>query len=184
MPNAALFGAPLIPAELTRCAIYIVRNPLDIVPSYAHYMELELERSVELLASPKNWTQGNEYQITQMVGDWSMHVRSWLSVDAFPVLVLRYEDLIDDPVKQFTSMVETIGLLLDEAKLERAIEASRFDELQAQHRQVRYSGRDLPFFRKGVKGDWKDALPGVLSKKVISDHGKVMGFLRYLEGAR
>ncbi len=184
MPNAALFGMPLIPADLTRCAIYIVRNPLDIVPSYAHYMELDLERSVELLASPKNWTRGDDKQITQMVGDWSMHVRSWLSVDAFPVLVLRYEDLIDDPVKQFTSVVETTGLPADEAKLKRAIEASRFDELQSQERQVGYSGRDVLFFRKGVKGDWKEALPEDLSKKVISDHGKVMGFLRYLEGAR
>ncbi|MDH3667125.1 MAG: sulfotransferase domain-containing protein [Paracoccaceae bacterium] len=183
MPNAILFGMSLIPAELSRCAIYIVRNPLDIVPSYAHYMELDIERSVELLASSKNWTRGNERQITQMVGDWSMHVRSWLSVDDFPVLVVRYEDLIDDPAKHFANVVETIGMPLDDAKLNHAIEASRFDELQAQDKQVGYSGRDVPFFRKGIKGDWKDTLPEDLSKKVISDHGKVMAFLRYLDGS-
>lgn len=181
MPNAALFGAPLIPAELTRCAIYIVRNPLDIVPSYAHFMELDLERSAQLLGSDKNWTRGNAHQITQMVGNWSKHVKSWLSVNDFPVQVLRYEDLIDDPVTQFTSAIKTIGMPLDEAKLQRAIEASRFDELQAQDRQDRYSDRDIAFFRKGIKGDWKDTLPEDLVAKVTSDHHKVMEFLRYLD---
>ena len=43
LPNGLMFGNPVIPPELTRCAIYVVRNPLDLVISYADHMGMDLE---------------------------------------------------------------------------------------------------------------------------------------------
>ena len=183
MPNATMFEVPILPPELSRCAVYIVRNPLDVVISYSHHMTVDLEKAAEALAKPGNILGGNDKQIRQLVGNWSLHVRSWRSVDAVPVLQLRYEDMIDDPERCFTRVIESIGAPLDKARLHDAIEATSFDKLQAKEAAEGFNERAKKqerFFRAGKKNQWQDILPQPIIDKVISDHGEVMRELGYL----
>jgi hypothetical protein len=183
MPNATMFEVPILPPELSRCAVYLVRNPLDVVISYSHHMTMDLEKSAEAMAKPGNVIGGSEKQIRQFVGHWSLHVQSWRSVEAFPVLQLRYEDMIDDPERSFASVIESIGAPLDKARLQDAIEATSFEKLQAKEAAEGFNERGEKqerFFRAGKKNQWQDILPQPIVDKVMSDHGEVMRELGYL----
>ncbi|MEL7172497.1 MAG: sulfotransferase domain-containing protein, partial [Pseudomonadota bacterium] len=70
--------------------------------------------------------------VTQYLGDWSDHVRSWTKPRDIPVLVLRYEDLLSDPTAGFTRLLSHIGVPIVEERLARAVRFSSFDEVRAQ----------------------------------------------------
>lgn len=181
--NIETDGLAIIPAELTKCAIYIVRNPLDMVLSYADHMNLSLEEAVKALADTRNRIGMNKKQVLQFMGHWSMHVRSWLGAEGFPAVILRYEDMLDDPEKSFTEVIKMIGAPLRPDKLAHAIEVTRFDSLSRLEKQDGFAERvdgQEKFFRKGTKGHWKDELPGEIVDQIIADHGKVMKFLKYI----
>ena len=70
-------GVMLIPPELTRSAIYIVRNPLDMVLSYARHYGLSIERAVEAIGRSDNALGSADGAVYQFLGNWSDHVRGW-----------------------------------------------------------------------------------------------------------
>jgi len=184
MPIADMFGVPMIPTELTRCAIYIVRNPLDVVISYSHHMNVDLERAAKGLANPNN-TLGmkSNLQIRQFLGNWSMHVRSWQAAKDFPVVYMRYEEMLDDPVRSFGRMLEGVGAPVDQARLRDAVEVTNIRQLQKREEIDGFNerqGRETPFFRQGTKGQWREILPPHLIDKIKNDHGEVMRELGYL----
>ena len=183
MPNAAMFGVPIIPGNLSRCAIYIARNPLDVVISYADHNGTSIEKTAEKMADPGSMLGGDDRQIAQFLGPWSMHVRSWQAVDAFPVVYLRYEDLLDDPERGFTQVIQTIGAPVDRARLRDAIEVSSFGKLQASEAAEGFTERRSHqdrFFRSGAKGQWKEGLPTEIADRITADHREVMQDLGYL----
>lgn len=183
LPMGAMFDVPFIPGELTRCAIHIVRNPLDLVISYADHMGQSLEEAAEAIASHRTVLGFSDERIPQFLGNWSLHVRSWMEAEGFPLLRLRYEDILDDPVGSFTRALELIGAPVEQSRLERAVAASRFDKLRAQEAAEgfieRQDGQER-FFRKGTKGHWRDELPPALAERIVAEHGEVMRALGYL----
>lgn len=185
MPNAAMFGVPMIAGELSRCGIYVARNPLDVLISYADHMSVDLEKAASEMSDRNKvlGARGDERQIRQFLGDWSTHVRSWRAIDTFPVLVLRYEDMIDDPEGSFTQAIKTIGAPLDRGRLRDAINVTSFRTLQEREAVEGFAERvknQERFFRSGTKDQWKQTLPQPIVDKVIADHGEVMRDLGYL----
>ncbi|MFQ5565802.1 MAG: sulfotransferase domain-containing protein, partial [Paracoccaceae bacterium] len=87
-------GRWLIPARLTRAAVYLIRDPRDMVLSYADHFALDPSRAADAIGSAHNRVPANARTVTQFLGDWSGHVKSWTRARDFPVLVLRYEDLL------------------------------------------------------------------------------------------
>lgn len=177
-------GVPLIPEEVTRSAIYILRNPLDMVLSYARHYGMTPEEAAYTVSHPDNANPPDDETVTQFMGSWSDHVRSWTGKSAYPVLVLRYEDMLDDPKACFTKVVEHLGMPLDEARLDRAILFSSFKELSAQEKAqgfVEKSQESERFFAKGQKDQWKTDLAPRLVKRMKHTHRKVMKEFGYLQ---
>ena len=58
-PTRRIGGAWLIPAELTRQAIYLVRHPLDMLVSYADHWGVGLAEAARQIADPKNAIAGH-----------------------------------------------------------------------------------------------------------------------------
>jgi hypothetical protein len=177
-------GTELIPAPLTRAAVYIIRNPLDLVLSYARHYGGTLEETVERIARPDNAVAGDHNSVPQFLGSWSGHVRSWTKGARFPVLVLRYEDLHERPEETFARLVEHLGMPVDEERLARAIRFSSFEEVSRQESKASFvekSPISERFFSVGRAGQWEEALPPDLAERIRRDHGAVMkqhGYLR------
>lgn len=182
-------GEPLFPAAVTRAAVYLVRNPLDVAVSYTfHHGGGDLARTVARMGDPDTVVAGGRaVQLRQRMGHWSDHVRGWRD-GHLPVRVVRYEDLVEDPARELDGIVRHIGIEADdhEARVARSVERSRFDALQEAERAGGFrerTRRQERFFRSGRVGDWRDHLDAEQVDRVVADHGEVMAELGYLDGA-
>ena len=173
----------LIPPEVTRSAIYIMRNPLDMVLSYARHYGMTPAVAVAHIGNEDNANAADGQSVAQFLGSWSGHVKSWTSPSPYPMLVLRYEDLLEDPEAQFERVLTHIGIPVDKARLKKAVEFASFKELSRQEESAGFIERPVQsekFFAKGEAGQWKDDLDKSLIVEIKRTHRKVMKKYGYL----
>ena len=166
--NNHVYNIHLIPPQVTRSAIYIMRNPLDMVSSYARHFGLTVEDAAHRICHPHNGSGAYEKNVATFMGSWSEHVKSWTRALPYPVLVLRYEDMLAQPEVEFAKVVQHFGMPVDPERLARAIKNCSFDELKRQESEQEFIERSEytdKFFVKGQSGQWKDEL----SRRVIKD---------------
>lgn len=172
----------------TRKAVYIVRNPLDVCVSFAHHNNDTVENTVKNLndseyafCKAKNTIP---MQLRQDLRSWSLHVKSWLETKAFPVHLMRYEDMVTHPHKTFQEMAAFAELPCDNENIARAVKFSSFDELKKQEEKEGFYEKNhnskSPFFRKGKVGSWREELSEELAELLIKEHAEVMHQLGYL----
>jgi hypothetical protein len=172
-------GEPLIPHEGTLGAVYVVRNPLDVAPSYAHHEDCSMGDLGFCMAR----TYGHS-QVRQRVLSWSAHVASWVDAPGLQVEVVRYEDMWSYPEQTFTRVAEFLGLPSDPVRVGRAIAFSQFSELRQQEEESGFAERSrhtTRFFRRGEAGGWRDTLAPEQMKQIITDHRAMMRRFGYLD---
>ena len=182
--QGAVKGSSLIPQELTRSSVYIVRNPLDVVVSYARHFGRTHEQAATELSNANNWIAPTEHTVGQFLGRWDDHVKSWTAPADYPQIVLRYEDLLTDPETHFGNLLTHIGIPIDPARLKKAIEFSSFKELSEQEEQGGFEEKSQftnAFFGKGQSAQWKSALSPELVMQIREEHGTTMEKFGYLD---
>ncbi|MGH7140277.1 MAG: sulfotransferase domain-containing protein, partial [Pirellulales bacterium] len=180
--NAA--GTPLISARHTRAAVYIVRNPLDIVDSLSDHGGLTHDRTIEFLNDRGHTLARDELMAAQYLGTWNGHVASWTEHREFPVVVVRYEDLHRDPRTQFAGVVELLAGKVEPERLERAIARASFQNLRTLEGDTAFQetsvlARGGRFFRRGQDNFWPNVLSRRQAATVLENHGEVMSRLGY-----
>jgi hypothetical protein len=176
-------GAPLINMGASAGAIYIVRNPLDVVLSLQDHLGATLPEAIAALNYPNFTSPSDAYQVFEVWGSWSQNVESWTMRQAEPVLVIRYEDMIDEPVTTFTSIVRHLGQAPTAAQIKTAIERSSFKRLNEQEARVGFSeksARGSAFFRVGRYGQWRDKLTPEQVGTIVGKHHAQMRKFGYL----
>ena len=168
----------LIPPTLTDKRIYILRDPRDVVISFAKHMGITVDRAIELFAHVGNALNMPE-TAPAFLTTWSRHVGSW----AFNSdVVIRYEDLRDDTAGQFKRVLEVLGWEIDEARIEKAVSDCEFAKLKAQEDKdgfLESSGHGR-FFNQGKSGHWQEVLTPEQIKQIESDHGEMMEKVGYI----
>ncbi|MBI5463208.1 MAG: sulfotransferase domain-containing protein [Gammaproteobacteria bacterium] len=126
--------------NLTAGFIYIVRNPLDIVASAVNYEFLKKAAPAD--AGDRQKARDQYVQdfiahgavpgwIEARWGTWDDNVRSYaFDKHPFPGLVLKYEDLVREPLAQLTRIVDFLGYRTDAQTLQNAVDASSFDNMR------------------------------------------------------
>ncbi|CAA9475136.1 MAG: hypothetical protein AVDCRST_MAG85-246 [uncultured Solirubrobacteraceae bacterium] len=184
-------GAPVVSVAATRGAIYMVRDPRDVVVSYAHHAGRSHAWAVQHLGDPAAAMAaspgGLHHQVRQRLATWSSHVTSWVDAAPFPVHVLRYEDCAAAPVDSFAGALRFAGLEASEQTVATAVGHASFERLRAA--EVASGFRERPstvgsFFRRGESGAWRDELSPELAARVEADHGDVMARLGYVTQRR
>lgn len=171
--------------------MYILRNPLDVAISWAHFININLDNSIAGLGK-ENYAlvkkKDRAYnQLPQRLFSWSKHVESWVDARWFPVEVVCYEDMKAHPFATFGRVVRFFELPFEERRFEKAIAFSNFNELKRQEElhpfkeKCYHTGR---FFRKGEAGGWKNVLTVGQVRRVVADHEKVMSRFGYLDDAK
>lgn len=178
-------GVSTICREVTEGAVYVVRNPLDMVVSFADYYGLSVDNAIRATAFPALDLKPGAETVRQRIGDWSSHVRSWTRSAGLRRLVIRYEDMLTTAATTFAKVVAFLGLASDDARLRRAIEASSFSSLAGQEAArgfIERSGSARRFFRRGTAGGWREVLSPAQVAAVINRHRPVMTEFGYLDG--
>ncbi|MHA1547423.1 MAG: sulfotransferase domain-containing protein [Alphaproteobacteria bacterium] len=166
----------LIPDPYTGPSIYIVRDPRDVAISFAHWScKGDVDEAIRVMeaASAKACNPSCK-AIFHFLGTWSAHVMSWVRPDT---LIIRYEDLIDQPAEIFTGVLNHLGIAVDSERVARAVASVAFDRLSKAEDQERFF--ELPpdvdrFFRAGRSGQWRDEMTGNQVARTTSAHGSVM----------
>ena len=180
-------GASIFPPETTAAAIYIVRDPRGLAPSYANHYNLSIDAAIARMADADNAiaAPANRLhpQLHQPLGSWGQHVTSWLDQPELPVHLVRYEELLGAPEATFAGILQAAGLPVDAERLAAALAQSRFDRLQAQEAAAGFKERPLGvprFFRRGQADSWREELTPAQIERIVADHGPVMARLEYL----
>jgi len=178
----------MFPAEVSIGAIYIVRNPLDVAVSFAHHNNEAVDMTIEKMADNNYVLADNTHTIKQQVRQklltWSGHVHSWLQQKEIPVLMVRYEDMIAEPLNTFRKVVEFSGLSFTDEKISLALGKSSFDKLKTIEDKNGFREKSMlakSFFRKGKAGSWRESLTPEQAQRIIADHREVMEQLGYLD---
>lgn len=185
--DSAAIGAIDFPQELTAAIIYLVRNPLDVVPSFSHHLGISIDQCIALLenedAALGGGRNGDPEQFRQQLGSWSQHVHGWTTPQSSSLTVVRYEDLMRDTAAVLDRVLGSIGRAgLPTSRLEEAVSRCRFERLQANERREGFGDRSpagRPFFRSGRIGEWREVLTPDQVQRILRKHGPVMRSMGY-----
>ena len=180
-------GKPLFPKTVTAGVIYLIRNPLDVAASYAHHNNEPVAKTIKWMASDDHslmgWSDHIDNQLPQRLLSWTNHVRSWIEEPGLNRLVVRYEDMYEHSHTTFAGIIRFTGAEVDEQRLHKALDFSRFERLQAQEIEHGFGIKQPTaesFFRKGVVGSWREVLSEDHVATLIATHHEVMQQFGYL----
>jgi hypothetical protein len=175
-------GLPIHEMSVTAGAIYIVRNPLDVVLSLADHFGVSIDDAIVFMNSDLTGSPTDEANVASVLSSWSKHVQSW-TAGGDSVCVLRYEDLLAKPEKGFRQVIKFLGLDKDRKRLKRAIQFSSFAELRKQEDQrgfIERSPNSRRFFRSGKTNRWRVDLSREQIARIAEAHHDEMQRFKYL----
>ena len=163
----------------TRGIIYIVRDPRDVVISYAHHFNSSIEESVKKLLSTKSaleWEDNkylflNKPKPLSFVSSWHNNCQSWIE-NKFncPFLLIKYENMVarkKDTIKELINFFHkkyNFNFKNLDQKIDNIIQSTDFNLLKKNEAEFGFSeavGKE--FFRKGASNQWEN----ILSKEQI-----------------
>jgi hypothetical protein len=140
--------------------IYIVRDGRAVAVSYYYFMiklgQISKELSFTDYLNTKFLTGDVPF------GDWQEHVLSWTSQERDSVLVIRYEDMLENIESEFRKILLFCGLPIIESDLKMAIEKASFEEMKKNELKnkdvLKRLGHDdnsgIPIIREGKSRGW------------------------------
>ena len=173
----------------TKGAIYLIRDPRDVLVSLSHHMGLDYEKTFKHMSSSYNYeypSSGSKRYKKSLMGSWSDHYKSWKNFKSCEILIIKYEDMILDELNTFKKIINYLNKIdntnFDDEKLKKALKQTQFKELQKIEKNEGFSekGQGEFFFRKGKIGVWKDEVSNDIIKQIEKLFGKEMSELGYL----
>ncbi len=97
---------PFTNKENTKAAIYVVRDPRNVITSISNHYEIDANQSYDFMNNMNKLLVGVNFKedkssVATVLGNWSEHYKSWKNIKFAPILVIKYEDLIINPKKNF-----------------------------------------------------------------------------------
>ena len=178
-----MLGFPIINMAVTAGAIYVVRNPLDVSLSLVSHIGAPLDTAIATMAKNGHRSAMNDDLAGELWGSWSEHVESWTIRPNPALLVVRYEDLIDDPAKHFGAIARHLGQTPTPAAVDEAVALSAFDRVRKQEEEKGFRERAEVaerFFRAGKAGEWRDKLSADQVQRIVAAHRPIMERFGYL----
>jgi hypothetical protein len=99
------------------------------------------------------------------------------------VLVLRYEDLLEKPARNFAKAAKLIGLGQDTSRIEHAVKHASFGTLVALEKRDGFAeavDEKTAFFHRGRANQWREELSREQIAQVVRDHREQMARYKYL----
>ena len=162
--KAVAAGMPLIPTHLSAGAIYLIRDPRDVVLSYASHLGISFDNAVKVMADENHAAHSQINKLYHLMSSWSTHVSSWTKQNKdIPVTVIKYEDLLLQPEIMFRKILGALGIApINKKAFKFALGQTQFSVLQDVEEKHGFierspSSKDK-FFRVGKAGQWKTKL--------------------------
>jgi len=170
-------------SENTLGAIYIIRDPRNVITSLAHHYQISKEDALDFMMDEKRGIVSkvdNRYIGFQPLFSWILNQKSWVENINFPVLTIKYEDLQSEPLSTFKKVLNFINKLtnsknpIDIEKAKKSIKNCDFENLKKLEQERGFaeaitrkgSNEKLSFFNLGKNNNYKKLLDPILLNKM------------------
>ena len=184
--NIKIDGYEYTNKETTKCAIYIVRDPRDVVLSYSKFSGLKIDDVVKIIKDEKFTVKNKENQYFTHWSRWDYHVSSWL-IPNYPKIVIKYEDMIDKPIQtimQLIMFLKNVGVKSNftDQKILNTLKSTSFTNLNKMETELGFeeSIYGTKFFNIGKKNQWKKSLSTLHTQDIEKSFSQTMKKFGYL----
>lgn len=181
--NLTIDDIPLCPAKISKGALYVVRDPRDVVISLSKHVGMDIDEAIDLMASENACLTRDGFHVFSLISSWSDNVRSWLDEqNAIPTQCVRYEDMLHDREATFVKILEALGLRLEPEAIEFGLEQTVFERLKQKEDETGFretGNKQERFFNTGMAGKWRGILTDDQVARIERDHGDMMQELGY-----
>jgi hypothetical protein len=183
MPLAKIMDTPTINVDATLGAIYVVRNPLDLVFSLSNHIGLPLDDAITVLCQPAFYSPTGTEEVYEPWGSWSENVNSWTIRRMPSIYIIRYEDMLSFPLRVFTGVMNHLRQKPTDAQIREAVELSSFKRLTEIEKGSNFRERSRSaerFFRVGKADQWQGVLTEEQIGRIVGTHYEMMARAGYL----
>ena len=191
-------GKNFTTSEFTLGAIYIVRDPRNVITSLMNHYSLSENEALSMINSVyRNLRDENnpeDYSNYSFISSWANNFRSWKLSKSIETLIIKYEDLENNRFRTFKKIINFTDKLMklnnkiDFEKLKSSIESTNFDilkkkeELEGFEEAIfsRKDGRTKSFFNLGSENNYKKLIKPQTSKTLKKLFKKEMKELGYI----
>ena len=176
-------GAPTIDLSLTVAAIYLVRNPLDVVISLSDHFGTSIDLAINRMCLENCMVSSDDRAAAEFWGSWSQNVGSWTGAPNPLIMPIRYEDMLSAPEPVFRAVARFLHQQPSEEKLAMAVRAASFQHMKETEERSGFpeAVRDgQQFFREGRAGKWREVLNVEQIRRLVSAHYVQMGRVGYM----
>ena len=184
--NIKIDGFDYTNQDTTKCAIYIVRDPRDVVLSYSKFSGLNINDVIKIIKDEKFTVKNKESQYFTHWSRWDFHVSSWL-IPNYPKIVIKYEDMIDKPIQTIVQLImflKNVGVdsNFTDQKIINAVESTNFTNLHKMETELGFeeSIYGTKFFNIGKKNQWKKGLSALHAQDIEKSFAETMKKFGYL----
>lgn len=167
-----MYGSNFTDLKNTLGVIYIIRDPRNVVTSFAHHYNLTIDKATEALLDEKRFMIKTDKNASVFLGSWSSNYESWRDLEKKnKYLLVKYEDLVNkkkSTLLKIFKFLEILGMQfnLDMIKLNKAIKSTDFDKMKNLEKKETFyesmvdenTGKRRVFFNMGPDNDWRRIL--------------------------
>ena len=178
-------------------AIYIVRDPRNIISSFTNHYSLDYDEAIKFMLDEKSAliekSADKDHSNFTYLNSWSNHYKSWKNTNEFKLLFIKYEDLETKKNEIFTEIINFINELqkknikIDKKKFENSIKSTNFVNLRNKELIEGFeesvfskkTGKKINFFNLGFNNRWQKILPNDIKKKMNLEFKDDLKLLEY-----
>ena len=186
--------------EVSLGAIHIVRDPRNVISSILYHFSKKNYSEAKEFLFDENKALGKKFDLKDpnvnkniftVISSWKNHFNSWKQFNK-NYLLIKYEDLILDPHKEFNKLAEYLSKLLnlefDATKVHLAVRSNSFENLKKLEKENGFveaindkeTGKKKQFFNLGPENDWKKLLDTKLRQDIEKEFETEMRELGYI----
>jgi len=177
---------PFLPFNQSKAVVYLVRNPFDLAVSFSRHLGVDIDKTIAIM-NTENYTlsiPSKKYlsQMPQLLNTWSSHIRGWLHQKEIPLLLVKYEELIKQPQKEFARILDCLNISYSDMKLNDAIQFASFENLSSQEKKYGFQEKSIhsnTFFHTGKSFYYKNYLNEKQIKTIFEQHCSIIKQLGY-----
>ena len=180
-------------------AIYIVRDPRNVLTSLQNHYELSKDEALKFMLSEKKYIHDyhaeNDFSDFQFISSWEKNYKSWINQKILPVKLIRYEDLNVNTLDVLKEIIEFIQNTIQEKKdfnflkAQNAVKSTNFENMKNMEKKSGFlesvlsknDTKKIPFFHLGPKNDWKSIFDKSYQNKLNSIFENNLKELNYLK---
>ena len=128
---------PTINKDYSMCAIYIVRDPRNVILSLKNHYNLKIKECLSFLMNNKNFICIQNKDLSKgytPILDWSSNYLSWKKQSNVNTIFIKFEDLIFNQENTFiyilNKLKKFINLEIDQKKIDNIVKTTKFKYLR------------------------------------------------------